>query len=62
MVVCTDDIVECTDVGVIQESTNSGFASSSDFLGLIGTLFVGARLVAIVGRATRDDFASYLVS
>jgi hypothetical protein len=62
MVVCTDNIVKCTYVGVIQESTDSRFASSSDFLGLIGTFFVGSRLVAIVGRATRDDFTSYLMS
>lgn len=61
MVVCTDNIVKSTDVGMVQEGADGGFTSGSDFLGLIGTLFVGARLVIIVGRTTRNNFTCYLV-
>jgi GT2 family glycosyltransferase len=60
VVVCTDDISHPTDVRVVEKRDNGGFAGSSDLLGLVCALLFSPALVAIVGRAARDDFAGNL--
>lgn len=60
MVICADHIPHPADVRVVEKGDNGSFASSSDLLGLIRALLFRPTLVAIVGRATRDDFAGNL--
>lgn len=60
MVVCADHIPHPADVRVVEKGDDGSFASSSDFLGLICALLFRPTLVAVIGRATRDNFASNL--
>lgn len=61
VVVCTDNIPKSTNVGVVEEGDDSCLACSTDLLGLVGALLIGAALMAIVGGSSRNDFACNLM-
>jgi hypothetical protein len=48
VVVCPDDILHATDVGVVEQADNGGFSRGSDFLGVVGSLAVGSALVLVL--------------
>lgn len=60
VVVCTNDIAQAADVGVVEEGDDGGFTGGANLLGLVGALFIGTGLMIIVGRATRNNFAGDL--
>ncbi len=60
VVVCTDDIAQAANVGVVEEGDDGGFTGGANLFGLVGTLFVGTALMIIVGRAARNNFAGDL--
>lgn len=60
VIVCTNDIAKSTDVRVVEEGDDGGFTCGANLFGLVGTLFIGATLVVIVGRAARNNLAGNL--
>jgi hypothetical protein len=60
MVVCSNDVTQAADVGMIQEGDDGCLASGSNLFGLIGAFFFGPGLMPVVGRATRNNLASDL--
>ena len=49
MVICAHDIPHATNVGVVEQTDNSSFPCSSNFLGVVGSFAVGSALVVVLG-------------
>lgn len=47
--ICSNDIAHAANMGVVEEGDNGGLTGSTNLLGLVCTLFVGSRLMPIVG-------------
>ncbi len=60
VVVCTNDITQAANVGMVEEGDDGSFTGGANLFRLVGAFFIGTALVIIVGRASRNDLASDL--
>jgi hypothetical protein len=59
VVVCPDDVLHATDVGVVEQADNGGLSGRPDFLGVVGSLAVGGALVLVL-RLSGNDLDGHL--